>query len=155
MLDFILRVLEIIRNNQAAFIGLLGILITWYFSSLNKKRESDKMLKELFEDFNKRYDKLNNGLYDIVTDSKVTTISELSKVQKKCIIDYFNLCAEEYFWHKRGRLNEKIWKSWKAGMNYWYGYSVISEMWHEEVKTKEGKLSYYIDNGDEFFNDYQ
>ncbi|MUP45389.1 hypothetical protein E0K83_06470 [Gramella sp. BOM4] len=117
------------------------------------------MLKELFEDFNKRYDSLNNKLYNIVTDSKdnmkVDSLSQLSKSQKKTIIDYFNLCAEEYFWYKRGRIDNKIWNSWQAGMNFWYKHKIISDMWHEEVKSKNGKLSYYINNGDEFFENYK
>ena len=158
MLDFIYKILDIIRNNQAAFIGLIGIGITWYFSRLNRKRESDKMLKDLFEEFNERYDLLNNKIYDIVKTSKdnkeVSELSELTADQKKTLIDYFNLCAEEYFWFKRKRIDDKIWKSWKAGMDYWYSYDIISQMWHEEVKTRNGKLSYYIDNGDEFFEDY-
>jgi hypothetical protein len=158
-MEYILYVLKLIRDNQVAFIGFLGILVSWYFSRLNKKRESDMVMKDLFEGFNNRYDSLNNKLYDIVTDSKdnikVTNSSELNKDQKKTIIDYFNLCAEEYFWYKRGRIDDKIWKSWKAGMNFWYSHNIISELWHEEVKSKNGKLSYYINNGDEFFADYQ
>jgi len=158
MKEYIFKILDLIRNNQAVFIGLVGLCITYYFSRLTRKSESDKMLKDLFEGFNLRYDLLNNKLFDIVIDSKdnkaVGQTSELNADQKKTLIDYFNLCAEEYFWFKRNRIDDKIWKSWKAGMDYWYNYDTISQMWHEEVKTKNGKLSYYIENGDEFFEDY-
>jgi hypothetical protein len=68
---------------------------------------------------------------------------------KNAVIDYFNLCAEEYFWFKKGRIDEKIWKSWQAGMKAWYKHDSIKRLWKEE--TANGKMSYYLEKEEEFF----
>eukprot|EP01029_Cantina_marsupialis_P030837 TRINITY_DN8516_c0_g2_i1.p1 TRINITY_DN8516_c0_g2~~TRINITY_DN8516_c0_g2_i1.p1 ORF type:complete len:149 (-),score=21.63 TRINITY_DN8516_c0_g2_i1:42-488(-) len=133
-------------------IGFFGLSATIWFSRATKKRESDKMMKELFTEFNTRYDKLNNYLAQIVdSDKPVESVDQIN--ERAVVIDFFNLCAEEYFWHKRGRIDKKMWQSWQAGMNYWYNHTnpIIRDLWIEECNCENGKASYYIVNGDEFF----
>lgn len=84
-------------------------------------------------------------------------MEELNKVEnadelKQKVIDYFNLCAEEYFWfHHKNRIDPIVWKSWHKGMNYWYNnVPCIEQMWQDEIKAN-GEDSYYIGNGDGFF----
>ena len=65
--------------------------------------------------------------------------------------DYFNLCAEEYYWYKKGRIDDTIWKSWQAGMNSWYtNKPVIKEAWEKEYKNF-GHQSFYLKKGEQFF----
>ncbi|QZT38638.1 hypothetical protein K5X82_07010 [Halosquirtibacter xylanolyticus] len=145
---------KLISLLPSLILGAFGLIATISFSRSAKKREDDKMMKELFSEFNKRYDKLNNRLSQIVESNKgANSINDLAKIDKAVIIDFFNLCAEEYFWHDRNRIDEKIWLSWQAGMNNWYNHknSIIRDLWKEEIKIEYGKVSYYIVNGDEFF----
>lgn len=90
-----------------------------------------------------------------IIDSKeeYRSIDEISANNRSIIIDFFNLCAEEYFWHIRGRIDKKIGNSWQSGMNYWYNHTnpIVRDLWKEECKY--GKVSYYIKNGDEFFKE--
>jgi hypothetical protein len=145
-----MMILEILQAVFPLLLGGVGVWATWYYSKQANKREDDRILKELFTEFNMRYDKLNNDLGRAVLK---TEIEELDEKSKDAIIDYFNLCAEQYMWFKRGRIDEVIWKSWNAGMNYWYKQAVIKQLWMDEIRTKNGKMSYYISNGDEFFKD--
>ncbi len=32
------------------------------------------------------------------------------------VVEYLNLCAEEYLWYKKGRIDAKVWEAWWAGM---------------------------------------
>jgi hypothetical protein len=143
---------EIAQLIPSAVISFTALLATWYYSRASKNRENDKMMKELFIEFNARYDKLNNKLENFVNNINQEN-SELGEQigTKADVIDYFNLCAEQYFWHKKKRIDKKIWASWNAGMNYWYNFDSIKELWEKEISNKNGKLSYYIQNGDEFF----
>jgi hypothetical protein len=139
---------------QTLIIGGTGVWATIWFSRSNKKREDDKILKELFAEFNHRYDKLNDHLSEIVeSDEAIKLKDQLSKNQKAVIIDFFNLCAEEFFWHKRGRIDLIIWQSWHAGMNYWYNHTnpIVRDLWAEECRSENGMVSYYIENEEEFF----
>ena len=114
------------------------------------------MLKQLFKDFNERYDKLNDTLMHIekfcptYDEFKQSTIN--SQLREK-IIDYFNLCAEEYFWysHKK-RIDEVVWKSWNAGMNYWYKVDTIKKLWGDEIKNG-GRVLYYLKDKKGFFDE--
>jgi hypothetical protein len=134
-------------------LGGFALLATIWFSRAAGKREHHKILKELFTEFNTRYSKLNEKLYFFVENNKNSEvlINKKDVATRDDVIDYFNLCAEQYFWYKRGRLDENLWMSWNTGMNYWYKQECIKKLWKEEIKNKDGKLSYYITNGDEFF----
>lgn len=135
---------------SAGLISATGIYVSYIFSKNSNKRDNDKMMKELFNEFNLRYDNLNKELIEIVERYHNQTEFNLTSQERNVLSDYFNLCAEEYFWYKKGRIEPKLWLSWNAGMNYWYNHKVIQDLWQEEIKSKNGKLSYYIENGDEF-----
>lgn len=145
---------QYIKLITPVILGISGIIATVYYSRCAKYRENDKLLKELYTEFNKRYDKLNNNLSSIVKPvDEENKMENLSITDKGIIIDFFNLCAEEYFWYQKGRIDNKIWKSWKAGMNYWYNHKnpIIRKLWDEETNDYSGLLSYYIVKKDEFF----
>ncbi|MEP7321599.1 MAG: hypothetical protein ABI761_06755 [Saprospiraceae bacterium] len=114
------------------------------------------MQRELFREFNERYDKLNSNLY-LIKD-KYPTLSDLETAEnpdqlKNTIIDFFNLCAEEYYWyHHKGRIDKLIWTSWQDGMNFWFKVPAIQDLWRIEVDSN-GMSSYYIDDNKGFFMD--
>jgi hypothetical protein len=60
---------------------------------------------------------------------------------KQRVIDYLNLCAEEYMWVKKGRLPEDIWRSWKNGIEYHLEKESIRMIFKEEREL--WKSSYY------------
>lgn len=134
-----------------AILGGFGLLITIYYNIHSRKLENDKMNKELFTEFNGRYDKLNDYLYQI--QEKCKNLGDLEKHPdlRYKLNDFFNLCAEEYYWNKKKRIDEIIWKAWSDGMNDWYNsVPVIQEAWDDEIQ-KRGCKSYYIKKKDEFF----
>lgn len=132
-------------------LGGSGLISTIVFSCATIKRESDKILKNLFTEFNSRYNNLNNELLRIVKPD--TNKEKIKPEDRAIIIDFFNLCAEEYLWKRKRRIDSKIWRSWQAGMNYWYNHNnpIIRELWDEETHDKNGLISYYIEKKDEFF----
>ncbi|MFG6686237.1 hypothetical protein ACGK9U_06625 [Mariniflexile sp. HNIBRBA6329] len=129
-------------------IGLLGGIITFFLGLTKIFLEDDKFFKELYLDFNLRYDKLNAKLYEITKKKK--EIDELSFKEKNIIYDYFNLCAEEYFWFKKNRIDKDVWNSWKNGMDFWYRKNVIKAMWKQELESGS-KKSYYMSSKEDLF----
>lgn len=129
-------------------IGGSGLLITLIFSVFSRSLANDKMRRELFADFNKRYDDLNDDLYRI--KEQIKSIEELNKSPLKSkLIDFFNLCAEEFYW--RRRLGNRIWKCWHAGMKHWYNeVPVIKEAWEKEIEEL-GHAAYYLKEKESFF----
>jgi hypothetical protein len=141
--------------DSTIILGLIGLGITFFYSYNQKKISDDQMQKQLFTEFNRKYSKLNNTLNLI--EIKYPTLDLLNKADdaiklKQDVIDYFSLCAEEFYWyHHKKRIDTLIWNSWHSGMNYWYtNVPAIKELWEQEVKTN-GKASYYIIDDNEFF----
>lgn len=139
ILGLVILTLTILRSTQSIsieiFLGLSLTCITLFISIINHFQNSDKFFKELFTDFNKRYDGLNNFLNQIKDDQKLT------EVEKQRVIDYLNLCAEEYMWVKKGWIPEHIWTSWKNGIKLHQSKSPIKEVFEEERRL--WKSSYY------------
>lgn len=139
----------------SAILGGCGLLVTLAYNKKNSQLANHKMHKELFTEFNKRYDALNNDLNIICTYDKAFFLGfdfgdEKTRLEG-IINDFFNLCAEEYYWKRKKRIPKRVWRSWEKGMNDIYNKSeVIRHYWDEECKN-EGYLSYYIDRKDEFF----
>lgn len=138
----------------SAIIGFFGLIITFVYNLFNRRLSKDRMQKELFTEFNARYDKLNESLYKIQVECHSIEELENNSGLKLKLMDFFNLCSEEFYWyyHKK-RIDPIIWHSWQKGMNYWYNnVPVIKELWKNEMELS-GRLSYYITNKVEFFKD--
>jgi len=41
---------------------------------------------------------------------------------RELLFSYFNLCAEEYFFHKAGYVDQDVWKSWYRGMSVFFEF---------------------------------
>ena len=61
--------------------------------------------------------------------------------QEKTVIDYFNLCAEEYMWEKRGRIPPKVFESWLEGTIHHISKKPIRNLLEAELNSN--KKSYY------------
>jgi hypothetical protein len=154
-----------IEAGTTLILGIIGICITRYYSKHTQAIANETMMKQLFTEFNKRYDELNNYLAEI--EQKYKEIDDLKNATKdghdnygaflqQKVIDYFSLCAEEFYWYEhKKRIDPLIWKSWNAGMNYWYNeVETIKELWKKEIEAN-GKESYYIKGEIEFFKEKQ
>jgi len=150
------NVFSVLGQLSPIILSGVAIWLTFRYQKHSKKLANDKMLKELFTEFNTRYDKLNDTLNEI-SDGHPNWLNNIKSDEKykqnsyNVIIDFFNLCAEEYFWFKEGRINAKIWKSWSKGMNDIFNDSqLIQTIWSKECEN-EGYKSYYIEKPNEFF----
>ena len=138
---------EIISKYFTSIIlSLAAIYLGWQQNKLNGYNTE----KELFRDFNIRYSNLNNKLNELKrADMKLITDDPLLY---DAAMEFFNLCAEEYYWKKKNRISEEICKSWHRGMNSWLQQApVLCELWESEM-IFSGPESYYIKDKYEFFD---
>jgi hypothetical protein len=101
-----------------------------------KHVDETKLFKELFEEFNDRYDALNDGLNAVLFGS---TEGLLSAVERDHIFKFFNRCAEEYFFYKAGYIDQSVWESWSRGMKVFFEHPRIQTLWAQDSKAD----SYY------------
>jgi hypothetical protein len=103
-----------------------------YFAQQQKLAETS-LFKELFTEFNRRYDRLNDRL------GQIAPSATLSVGDRQAIVDYFNLCAEEYLFFSEGYIHSEVWRSWCRGMLWYFDREPFRSVWNEESDTN----SYY------------
>ncbi|HEV3254289.1 MAG TPA: hypothetical protein VG033_07765 [Candidatus Acidoferrales bacterium] len=112
--------------------GLAGLTYFLYRQHLDET----KLFKELYTDFNKRYDSMNDHLNSILFGPPE---GPLSVGERECLFSYFNLCAEEYFFYTVGYIDYRVWESWCRGMKVFFNHPRIQTLWEQDCKAD----SYY------------
>src|SRR5438477_254599 len=114
-------------------LSVVGALAAFVYFLYQRHLEDTKLFKELFVEFNARYDKLNNEL------NRIRALTELEPADTKILFDYFNLCAEEFLFYEAEYIDEKVWQSWLRGMAHYAEHPSILALWRKEVSQE----SYY------------
>jgi len=123
-----------VRDPLASFATFSGVALTTIYFVQKQKLEEMKLFKDLFTEFNTRYECQNEQLADIKAN-KIKGSDDINKV----LDDYFNLCSEEYLFYKEGRIHNEAWGSWCRGMKEHLSNDVIKAYWKEAQKEN----SYY------------
>jgi hypothetical protein len=112
---------------QESIAGLVAVV--GYFHFVQNQRLSEmRLFKDLFTAFNATYDGMNEDLARVLQ-------GEISPHLERRVIDYFNLCAEEYLFYKHGYILPEAWESWRKGMRQYIDEDVIRKLWESEAKT--------------------
>jgi hypothetical protein len=114
-------------------VGAIGGFTYFFY---RQHLDETKLFKELYVEFNARYDKLNDGLNTILVGRKE---GELSESERELIFSYFNLCAEEYFFYKAGYIDQSVWQAWCRGMDVFFTHPRIRDLWDADCRAN----SYY------------
>jgi hypothetical protein len=119
-------------NGRAGLIGaaIAGALGFCYFVQQQKLAET-QLFHQLFTAFNYRYNQLNGPLAIIASQEEA-----ISPAQLGLIVDYFNLCAEEYLFYSEGYIHRDVWRSWCRGMAWYLKRHPFRDVWNEEFKTE-------------------
>lgn len=104
----------------------------WAFTHFQHQHTlaANRFFFELFVRFNERYDGMNEAL-QLIADGK----GPLSTEERAQVVDYFNLCAEEYMFHVRGYIPDDVYRSWRAGMDYYAMKDRFMRVWEQEKET--------------------
>ncbi len=122
------------QNWQIVVTAAGGALSLVYFVQ-KQKLEELRLFKELFGEFNARYEKLHDRLLLIVRRND----GELSNEECLVVYQYFNLCAEEFLFYRLGHIDPAAWSAWRNGMRAYLANPRIRRLWEEDVKAD----SYY------------
>ena len=124
------------RHQPELLLSGIGAVTGFTYFLYRQHLDETKLFKELFVEFNARYDKLNDDLNTILFGPRE---GDLSNTERELLFSYFNLCAEEYFFYEAGYLDDHVWKSWHRGMDVFFGHPRIRGLWDRDCKAD----SYY------------
>jgi hypothetical protein len=116
-----------------ALIGASGGFVGFLYS---QHLQETQLFKQLFTEFNRRYDAMNEQLEMVCRRPAGET---LKPEERRKLVDYFNLCAEEYLFYRSGYIDDDVWESWSRGMLYFAQDPEIRSLWQKELQT----ASYY------------
>src|SRR6266516_2744278 len=121
-----------------AFLAIAGGILTFAYSVQKQHLEEMILFKDLFEKFNKRYDRLNEKLNHIYPDQQPPE-KPFTDDETDALSNYFNLCGEEYLYFARGFIHPEVWRSWENGMKHFRENPRIKKLWEDELNQS----SYY------------
>ena len=154
--NLVIAVLTLIAT---ALIGYFAYNVTKVYSKKSDEHNQDVLFHQLFRDFNSRYSKVNFSLQELLEKSKdesytLQNLNDDAELRDK-MMDYFNICAEELYWKKKGRIPDDVWNAWKIGMDSWYNeIPILQELWKEEI-SGDGYKSYYLNEGENLFQEFK
>ena len=128
-------VLLMLEERLSTIATVVGALLSLIYFIQKQKLEELRLFRELFKEFNARYDDMNERLAAIVESMEI----EVAKEEREVLVDYFNLCGEEYLYFERGYIDPKVWNAWKNGMNGIFSIPRVQRVWATERQTD----SYY------------
>jgi hypothetical protein len=107
--------------------GIGGLTTFLYTQHLQETR----LFTDLFKDFNERYNALNRQLNAIADVAETGVQGEDGQI----LVDYFNLCAEEYLYFNAGYIDTAVWSSWARGMKFYADVPGIRRIWEQELES--------------------
>ena len=120
-----------LREPLASFAGAAGALLSVVYFVQTQKLEETRLFREIFKECNARYDSMNEAL------AKVCDLRDegLTPDENDLLVDYFNLCGEEYLYFRQGYIPPSVWASWYLGMRVIICSPRVNELWRTESAT--------------------
>jgi hypothetical protein len=127
--------LSLLKESVGTVATVVGALLSLIYFLQKQKLDELRLFRELFKEFNERYDAMNDDLARIASLEP----GEMQMSDKAKIVDYLNLCGEEYLYFRKGYIDPQVWAAWHNGMKEIVSASSIQSVWQKE-KISE---SYY------------
>lgn len=122
------------KHEVATVAAVIGTILSLGYFLQKQKLEELRLFRDIFKECNARYYQMKEALEAIATKTDEVTPEEKVKV-----IDYLNLCGEQYLYYKLGYIEPSVWQAWFTGMQTHVVAPNISSIWAVEKR----KGSYY------------
>lgn len=127
--------LALATENRLTVVGsIIATALAYCYFIQQQKLAETLLFKTLFTEFNERYKKISGDLIDITQRKEIKDNSDM-----RVLMQYFNLCSEEYLFYKQGYIHRDVWTAWCRGILWYLEVPCILRAWQEE----EQKDSYY------------
>lgn len=119
------------KEQVTTAVTVAGALLSIAYFLQKQRLDELRLFRDLFKEFNARYDDMNEDLARI----SALQIADIDEDARARLVDYFNLCGEEYLYFKLGFIEPTVWSAWHNGMKALMKFPAISSVWHAERET--------------------
>lgn len=123
--------LLVLREPLPTVVTIVGALLSVAYFLQKQKLEEMRLFRELFKECNDRFNTMNESLALIIERGDI----DLSSEDRLKVVDYLNLCGEEYLYFRRGYIEPSVWQAWSNGMRAIVTTPAIQRVWLEEKST--------------------
>jgi hypothetical protein len=111
----------------AVFVAAVSILVTL-------KGIRDQLWLHMFSEYTKRYSEIVKSLPSESrrpgSDFRFEELSHEAQGEMLNVVRaYLNLCSEEYYLHRRGRIDRETWALWRLGMEETFRLPWMRQTW--------------------------
>lgn len=121
-------------DDWKTLLPIVGGAVSLIYIFQKQQLEEAVLFKELFSEFNDRYESLNDELNRI----RVLPQGQWSEEQHAILEEYFNLCSEEYLYFIKGFIYQEVWDSWVNGMRIYFSVDDIKSKWLADQESNSG-----------------
>jgi hypothetical protein len=122
------------RRSTSVLLTVVAGIGALAFYLHRRHAEDARLVKELLNEFNERYDEIGTDLQFALSRN-----GDFEKETELKFVRYFNLCAEEWLFWKAGYIYDPVWQAWQNGMKQYAKDPRVMSIWDREAKTE----SYY------------
>lgn len=123
-----------------AVTSVIGIIIIIY-----QLHQANKLAVAQFEDgFDQQYRELMKEIPVPVILGNTVGVTEYPPV-RELIFNYYDLCNEQCFMYRRGRISERTWQSWVSGMRNNFSKPVFEKVLREIYNYDNDMFSYLVE----------
>lgn len=115
-------------QNWQLVLTVAGGALSFSYFVQKQKLEELRLFKELFKEFNARYDSLQDRLLPVLCKTE----GDLTSDELFVVNEYFNLCGEEYLYYRLGYIDPAAWIAWENGMRFYMKNSRIAGFWKKD-----------------------
>ena len=112
------------------------IMLTGVIAFIVSACQVKQQLKfSLFEKYTARFSQIMQSMPEEFFKEDVETLSEKKKEEINHYIRlYFDLCSEELYLYEQKRVDEKVWREWKGGIEDFFKNSLVRSFLHNYDK---------------------
>lgn len=127
-----------------------AVIVSFYFSSRTLREIRNQQRISIFSEYTGRFSYIIRELPYSAFDTKASALKTLSKDERgrtmALVSSYFDLCSEEYYLSKLGKVDSETWSLWERGLVHTVRLPTFRDVW-KKIKTEKYDESFikYMD----------
>ena len=128
-LELLVKIITVVASIGAIYAIIHGVRVY--------KKQTNM---QIFLEYTKRYAEIVDSFPNKTLSARLNTDGkppERSDELTKCVLQYLNLCAEEFYMWKKGYLNRELWKIWESELIRTLQSPLLRREWQDKNEIEQ------------------